>query len=99
MATPFQYASPGVQFLQRLADVCGVGVVGGVDYQLPDANWRLEGPTITVYPGGSQRSVLNDPANRFGLGEDQAGCHAFRDVVYVPVNVTNRRRVYFRDSK
>lgn len=61
--------SRGVQFLQRMADVCGVGVRGGVDYQLPDARWQLEGPTITVYPGQSRRAVLHDPQNRFGLGQ------------------------------
>jgi hypothetical protein len=62
-------ASRGVQFLQRLADVCGVGVIGGIDYQVPDAHWRLEGPTITAFPGRPQRALLHDPENRFGLGE------------------------------
>ncbi len=61
--------SRGVRFLERLADTCGVGVRGGVDYQLPDARWQLEGPTITVYPGRSRQSVLHDPSNRFGLGQ------------------------------
>lgn len=62
-------ASRGVQFLQRMADICGVGVRGGVDYQLPDARWQLEGPTITVFPGHSRRAFLDDPQNRFGLGQ------------------------------
>ncbi len=60
--------SRGVQFLQRMANVCGVGALGGVNYQLPDTRWEFEGPTITVYPGRSQPSVLSDPHNQFGYG-------------------------------
>lgn len=59
----------GVSFLQGLADVCGAGVRGGVDYQLPYARWQLEGPTITVHPGRMRPVVLSDPQNRLGLGQ------------------------------
>jgi hypothetical protein len=68
MASTAFRASRGAEFLQRMADVCGVAVIGGVDYQLPDSRWGYEGPTITVYPGRNRRSVLTDPQGRYGLG-------------------------------
>jgi len=59
--------SRGVQFLLRMANVCGVCVKGGFDYQLPEAGWGYEGPAITVCP--SRQARLEDPHNRFGLGQ------------------------------
>jgi hypothetical protein len=61
--------SRGVLFLRAFANVCGVGVMGGIDYQLPDASWSYEGPTITVSASPSRQARLSDPRNRFGLGE------------------------------
>jgi len=58
----------GVRFLQAMANVCGICVIGAVDYQLPDARWQYEGPTIAVRPG-HQQLRLTDPTNRFGLGQ------------------------------
>lgn len=59
----------GFRFLQRLAGVTGVGVKGGVDYQLPDTRWQYEGPTFTVYPDRSRAAELADPSNRLGFGQ------------------------------
>jgi hypothetical protein len=59
----------GFRFLQALADVCGVGVRGCVDYQSPDSRWRQEGPTMTVYPNRGRSSEFADPANRYGFGQ------------------------------
>lgn len=61
--------SRGVLFLLSMANVCGVCVKGGVDYQNPDPLWRYEGPTITVCPDPSRQVRLEDPQNRFGLGQ------------------------------
>lgn len=61
-------ASKGVRFLQAMANLCGVGVKGAVDYQHPDAQWQYEGPTITVFPSRLQPGLLHDPDNRYGMG-------------------------------
>ncbi len=59
--------SRGIHFLLAMANVCGVGVKGGLDYQLPDAEWSYEGPAFTV--SSSRQVRLEDPQNRLGLGQ------------------------------
>ena len=64
-------ATPGYRFLAALANAAGVRVQGAVHgqevRQVARLNWRLDGATMTVGPGGS--GLLYDPHHNIGLGE------------------------------